>query len=199
MTGAPRRRGAVGGSAAVALASLAIAGCGGGPDPSASAPPEQPAPTATSPQGSGTDRSAERPSIGSVPRSATSGASPAAVRVAEAWFAAVRRGRPSRAAALMVDGTRYSNGDAPIVLGDRRAREAVVRQLPCGATPTAAGGARGGYVVLELRLGPLDGTPCAAQGARVAVAMRIRDGRIDDWVRLPDPGGRSRVTPGIEA
>ncbi|WP_026911404.1 hypothetical protein [Patulibacter minatonensis] len=106
------------------------------------------------------------------------------VAIAERWFAAIRRGRAGEAADLMADGTRYSNVYTA-QLSDRAARLAVSDDLPCGAVPTEVAGARGGYVVLTLKLVDKAGEPpCDGAGAPVAVSLHVTDGKIDDWVRV---------------
>ncbi|WP_022930409.1 hypothetical protein [Patulibacter americanus] len=191
------------------VAGALLAGCGSDAPSGESAsvtaaPPATTAPTApeTAPPGPGAMPPGHGPRGGlpaleQVPRRAEGAADPAARRVAEEWFARVRRGDDVGAAALMADGTRYVNG-AILVLRNRTARVAAAAGLPCGALPIEIGGAAGGYVVLSMRLTAKAGAgSCDGEGSAVSVAIHVKTGdgpaRIDDWVRVdpgsaPDPG-----------
>lgn len=178
-----------------------LAGCGGN-DASDSAAatttgttttqeaPSTTAPSTTVPLPSAEELRAERrafpdlPPLREVPQTATDEADAGDREVAEKWFSLVRRGEDERAAALMADGARFSNFDV-LLVKNRAARVAVAGSLPCGAEPVSVGGAKGGYVVLTLKLTDKAGeAPCDGAGAPVAVALHVTDGRIDDWVRV---------------
>lgn len=199
----------VGRRALFLVAGVLLAGCGSdaSPENSASATTTPPGTTAPSAPGRaapgpgaippGHGPRGGLPALERVPRQAEGAADPAARRVAEEWFARVRRGDDARAAALMADGARYVNGDI-VVLRNRAARIAAAASLPCGALPIEIGGAAGGYVVLSMRLTAKAGAgPCDGEGSAVSVAIHVTTGdgpaRIDDWVRVdarsaPDPG-----------
>jgi hypothetical protein len=178
-----------GGLALFLVAGVLLAGCGSdaSPDDSASATTAPPATTAPSAPGAtppGHGRRGGLPGLERVPRQAEGAADPEARRVAEEWFARVRRGDDAGAASLMADGTRYVNGEI-LVLRDRAARVAAAASLPCGALPIEIGGAPGGYVVLSMRLTAKAGAgPCAGEGSAVSVAIHVKTGdgpaRIDD-------------------
>jgi hypothetical protein len=65
------------------------------------------------------------------------------------------------------------------------------------ATVTSVRGSRG-YAIVEFQLAERSGALCAGgRGAAAFGAIRVRDGRITDWFRLPDPGraGRAPTRP----
>lgn len=197
-TDSPRDRRRAAGLSVLLVATTLLVGCGGGSPLGArserttgTTAPTVPA-LPPSHGGRGT-----LPSLDQVPQEPTGPADAAARRVAEAWFDRVRRGDDEAAAALMVDGTRFVNGSI-VILHDRGARVAAARRLPCGARPVAAGEGKGGYVVLELRLTPKAGAGrCDGEGAPVTVAVHVRDGRIDDWVRVNGTGATPDLGPEI--
>lgn len=192
-----------GGLALFLVAGVLLAGCGSNApsDEPTAARAEPPSTTAPSSPGTtvpgagamppGHGPRGGLPGLEQVPRQATGAADPAARRVAEDWFARVRRGDDDGAAGLMADGARYVNGGI-LVLRNRAARVAAAAGLPCGALPIEVGGAAGGYVVLSMRLTSKAGAaPCDGEGSAVSVAVHVKQGdgpaRIDDWVRV-DPG-----------
>ncbi|MEV4419580.1 hypothetical protein AB0L40_06315 [Patulibacter sp. NPDC049589] len=119
-----------------------------------------------------------------VPQTADRDADATTRRIAERWFSLVRQGKDAQAGALMANGSRFANV-AVALLPDRAARTEAAESLPCGAVPTAVGGARGGYVVLTLKLVNKAGQPpCDGAGNPVAVSLHVKDGKIDDWVRV---------------
>jgi hypothetical protein len=123
-----------------------------------------------------------------VPQESDRDVDEASAKVAEQWFAHVRKDETDAAADLMADGARYSNVVGVVLLKDRAARLGILDDLTCGAVPTEVGGARGGYVVLTLRLVDRKGfPPCDGKGAAVAVSLHVTDGKIDDWVRVLAP------------
>lgn len=179
-----------------------LTGCGGDDDSGSSASatttaatttqeaPTTTAPPATVPGPSAEELRAERrafpdlPPLREVPQTATDEADAADREVAEQWFSLVRRGEDAKAAALMADGARFSNFDV-LLVKNAAARVAVAGSLPCGASPVSVGGAKGGYVVLTLKLTDKAGSPpCDGAGAPVAVSLHVKDGKIDDWVRV---------------
>lgn len=208
--------------AALLVGAALLAGCGGDDDPVAQAPtttreapgdrgattpgdattPGGPSTTPSAPQLSPRARRAERrlfpdvPSLTAIPQEPTGPADAADRRVAERWFALVRAGEDAKAGDLMTDGTRFANIDV-LKLENRSARVAAARSLPCGAEPVDVGGAKGGYVVLTLKLVDKEGLPpCAGAGSPVAVSLHVTDGRIDDWVRVQAPDAPiNRGTP----
>lgn len=190
------------------VAGAVLAGCGSDASPRGAAAPGTTAPPSatTAPRAAtpgavppGHGARGSLPALADVPRQADGVADPTARRVAEEWFARVRRGDEAGAAALMVDGARYVNGDIA-VLRDREARIAAATSLPCGAQPIETGGATGGYVVLSMRLTAKAGAgPCDGDGAPVTVAVHVRTTggtpRIDDWVRVDTGSTAPAGTP----
>jgi len=186
---------------AVLSAGALLVGCGDDEAPSASAgtttggtttqaAPTTTAPTTTAPAPSAEAQRAERrafpdlPPLREVPQTGTGEPDAADRDVALEWFSLVRRGKDAQAARLMADGARFSNFDV-LLVQNRAARVAVAESLPCGAEPVRVSGAKGGYVVLTLKLTDKAGSPpCDGAGAPVAVSLHVTDGRIDDWVRV---------------
>lgn len=165
------------------MAAALLSGCGGS-SPFGNERSTEAAPTTTLALPPSHGGRGALPSLDQVPQARQGQADAEAQRVAERWFELVRRGDDEAAAALMVDGTRYVNGSI-VILHDRAERIAVARGLPCGARPVAVGGGEAGYVVLDLRLTPKAGAGrCDGEGAPVTVAVHVRDGKIDDWVRV---------------
>jgi hypothetical protein len=176
----------------LALPAALAAGCGSGgdardegaPAPRADRepPPAQPAPEA---------RPTPPPDAGGLPRDVptvpTGPAPKGAEKVIRTWAAAVRAAEMDRAAGTFAIGARVQNGGPVERL---RTRASAVRwntALPCGATVTSVRGSRG-YAIVEFQLAERSGALCAGgRGAAAFGAIRVRDGRITDWFRLPDP------------
>ena len=123
-----------------------------------------------------------------VPTTANGPAPAGAAPVVRAWADAVRRADVERAAGLFADGARVQNG-GPVERLDTRERRLVWNaSLPCGARITEIAGANG-YAIVRFRLVERRGGSCGAGiGAPARVAMKIDDGRITGWYRLPAPG-----------
>jgi limonene-1,2-epoxide hydrolase len=168
----------------LALLAMAVAGCGGGgdqPEQAREAPPqprEQPreqAPPAGPrlPEG--------------VPTSPDGPAPAGSERVIRAWLAAVRRADFEAAADTFARGAKVQNGGPVARLRTRAETVLWNAALPCGATLTSARGARG-YAIVQFKLVDRPGAACGSgRGAPAYGAIRVRDGRITEWYRLPDP------------
>lgn len=115
------------------------------------------------------------------------GAAPAAeVRVVRAWLDELSRGQVARAARRFALPARFQNLASIALIRTRTQAEAITASLPCGAHLTRTGAA-GGYVVYEARLTNRPGGACGVGvGDVVRGAIRVRDGRITEWYRLPD-------------
>jgi limonene-1,2-epoxide hydrolase len=186
------------GPVCAALLALAVAGCGGGGDePRDSAredrpPRAQPAPAPDAAPGAPTPRGApDQPRLPGLPEgvpTSADGPAPAGSEpVIRAWLSAVRRADFEAAADTFADGARVQNG-GPVMRLDSRARAILWNAaLPCGATLTEVGGAKG-YAVVEFRLTDRRGSSCGSgKGAPAYGAIRVEDGKITEWYRLPDP------------
>ena len=75
-------------------------------------------------------------------------------------------------------------------------RIAINQALPCGAVPIKLGSA-GAFTIVTFRLVERTGGDCSsAAGAKARTAIRVADGHIREWYRLPDePGGNGSQEP----
>jgi hypothetical protein len=165
---------------AAALACLLLAGgCGGG----SKATPAATAPTAAAPPPAARDPLALP---AGVPRSADGPADGGATRTIRRWTNALRAGRIDRAAGLWGSPAKVQNGTPVITL---RTSDDVLLfndSLSCGAVLTSTGGARG-YTIATFRLTERPGGQCGSGVGQLArTAIRVRDGRIVAWYRLPE-------------
>jgi limonene-1,2-epoxide hydrolase len=119
---------------------------------------------------------------------APDGPAPAgSVAVIERWLGAVRRADFRAAADAFALPAIVQNGGPVSRLRSRAELVVWNAALPCGAKVAEAGGARG-YTVLTFTLTDREGGSCGSGvGAPAYGAIRVRDGRIAEWYRLPDP------------
>lgn len=118
-------------------------------------------------------------------------------RVIAAWAAALGRGDVARAGASFADGARVQNGTPVIELNSRQERVAFNIALPCGARPTGYGSGDG-YSIVEFALRDRPGGDCGgATGQTARCAIKVDDGKITEWYRLPDATGGDDVRPEI--
>ncbi len=123
--------------------------------------------------------------------SSTEGLPPghASVRVIDEWVETLSRGDVSAAADLFALPSVVENGTPPISL--RSHTDAVVfnRSLPCGAELVRAR-PDGRFIAATFRLTERPGGDCGSGVGELArTAFLIRNGKILEWHRLPDPGG----------
>src|SRR4051812_40761951 len=188
-----RRRCATG----MALVLVTLAGCGGGGDRGAARAPatatrEQPPPTAT---GGATTPPSTTPAPANdpfalpagVPTRATAPADEADLRVVRAWARDLTRGRIERAARRFAFGAKVQNTTPVLTLRTKVERRIFTESFPCGSTVEGARGAKG-YALVTFRLSDRAGSKCSGSGALAAAAIKVRDGRMIAWYRLPDPG-----------
>ena len=107
--------------------------------------------------------------------------------------AVVKRGLAARttgdieaAADAFADGTLVQNLRPPMRLADRADRLEFNAGFPCGAEIVDASSVKG-YLVVTYRLTDRVDSPCDGPGGRAAGTIRVKDGRITEWYRLPDP------------
>jgi len=123
----------------------------------------------------------------SVPLKATGPADPAQTRVIRAWSDALRAGDVAGASAVWAVPSKVQNGTPVLTLPDRAAVRLFNGSLPCGSIVIAAGGAAHDFTIAEVHLTQRKGASCDAKpGATARTAIRVRDGRIVEWYRLPD-------------
>jgi limonene-1,2-epoxide hydrolase len=131
-----------------------------------------------------------------VPLRASRAADPRAARVVRAWAAAMRAGDMDAANELWTAPAKVQNG-TPVLTLSNPAEVAVFNgALPCGSVVTAVGGAPRGFVVATVRLTRRRGADCGSGTHNSArTAIRVRDGRIVEWYRLPDDPNAPGLLP----
>ena len=164
--------------AAILMLGLLVAGCGG-------EAPQGPAPPGRSPADDRLRREFRIPQR--VPLRATGPAAPADAAVVRGWMAELSDGRITEAAARFALPATFANLDSATVLRSPADALRITDSLPCGVDVTEVR-ASAGYVVYEARLTQRPGGDCGSGvGGRVSGAILVRDGRIHEWWRLPDP------------
>ncbi|UUY04860.1 hypothetical protein LRS13_04835 [Svornostia abyssi] len=116
------------------------------------------------------------------------GGDPQPEDVIRTWADTLRAGDVEGAADRFAVPSQVANGTAPERLTTRAAVESFNASLPCGARLQGTQDGEDGFVVatfvLTARRG---GTGCGeGRGAVARVAIRVRDGKITDWVRVDD-------------
>lgn len=108
--------------------------------------------------------------------------------VIRAWADTLRAGDVEGAADRFAVPSRVANGTAPERLTTRAAVESFNASLPCGARLQGTQEGDDGFVVATFQLtARRGGTSCGTgRGAIARVAIRVRDGKITDWVRVDD-------------
>lgn len=115
-------------------------------------------------------------------------ADPQALAVVKRWLRALTQGDVGAAAETFADGAVVQNLQPPMRLADRAAREAFNRQFPCGAEIVDASSVEG-YLVVTYRLTDRVDSRCDGPGGRAAGTIKVEDGKMTEWYRLPDPAG----------
>lgn len=108
--------------------------------------------------------------------------------VIRTWADTLRAGDVDTAADQFAVPSRVANGGPPERLTSRAAVRAFNAALPCGARLEGTQDDDDGFVVATFRLtARRGGTDCGdGRGAIARVAIRVRDGRITDWLRVED-------------
>jgi hypothetical protein len=179
-----RRLGGAATAAALALA-LALSACGGGGGDRAKT-------SATTATGGGTQRSGPPPSGGTATK-----VDPAAARVVRDWADTLRRGDVSGAAGYFAVPSVVANGSAPVRLSSRLAIRRFNASLPCGARLIDTQPAPQGFLIATFLLTerPGAGECGSGTGHSARTAVRVRDGRIVDWLRVQDIPASPAGTP----
>ena len=173
------------------LALVLLAACGSTPEPAAEGRGPVPRQEAPTPRG-GPGPPPRSPLLPpeDVPSAPSGPADDADVAVVREWTDRLRGGDVPGAARLWATPSRAQNGSPVLTLADREAVEAFNASLPCGAVVTGATGARRGFTIVDFRLTSRQGARCAGgQGGGAQSAIRVEDGRITEWYRLPGEGG----------
>jgi hypothetical protein len=164
---------------ALACAAALLAGCGGSSD-------ERDQAGTLAPQVAPKPRTPLELPAG-IPLEATGPADPAGARVVRAWSEALRGGDVAAATALWAVPSKVQNGTPVLTLSSRDYVRLFNASLPCGSVVTSTGGAARGFTIATFRLTQRKGARCdAAAGATARSAVRVRDGKIVEWYRLPD-------------
>jgi hypothetical protein len=108
--------------------------------------------------------------------------------VIRGWADALAAGDVGKAASYFALPAIVANGTPPVRITSRAQAREFNALLPCGARLIAT--ARHGiYTYATFRLIDRVGGDCGAgTGSLAATAFRIRDGKIAEWLRLPDAG-----------
>ncbi|MBV8733731.1 MAG: hypothetical protein JO120_03005 [Solirubrobacterales bacterium] len=108
--------------------------------------------------------------------------------VIRAWARALTAGELEKAASYFTLPAIVENGTPPVRVTSRAQVLEFNQLLPCGARLVATV-RRGVYTYATFRLTQRVGGDCGAgTGALAATAFLIRDGKIAEWRRLPNPG-----------
>lgn len=174
-----------------ALCAALLAGCGG-----TSGGPGEARTATTAPELSPAPRTPLELPAG-IPLTSTGAADPAGARVVRAWSKALRAGDVAAATALWAVPSKVQNGTPVLELSSRLHVRVFNASLPCGSVVTSTGGAPGGFTIATFRLTQRKGAHCdAAAGATARSAIRVRNGKIVAWYRLPDDPNAPGTQPG---
>lgn len=122
-----------------------------------------------------------------VPLKPTRAADAAQAAVIRAWSGAMRAGDIAKASALWAVPAKVQNGTPVLTLPDRAHVEIFNAALPCGSVVTATGAAARGFTIATFRLTRRTGADCGSGIHNTArTAIRVHDGKIAEWYRLPD-------------
>ncbi|MBJ7519649.1 MAG: hypothetical protein JHC84_08140 [Solirubrobacteraceae bacterium] len=108
--------------------------------------------------------------------------------VIRGWADTLRAGDVDAAADRFAVPSRVANGGPPERLTTRAAVRSFNAALPCGARLEGTQEDDDGFVIATFRLtARRGGTDCGeGRGAIARVAIRVRDGKITDWLRADD-------------
>ncbi|MGH2918810.1 MAG: hypothetical protein ACRDLS_09490, partial [Solirubrobacteraceae bacterium] len=129
-----------------------------------------------------------------------------AIEVIRGWSEALRTGDIDRAAAFWGLPAKIQNATPVLTLRTVDDVRAFNLSLTCGAILTAAGKAKQ-FTILKMRLTQRRGANCGSGvGRQARTAIRVEDGKIVEWYRLPDdpeaprsapPGTPTTTLPGV--
>jgi hypothetical protein len=109
------------------------------------------------------------------------------VSVIRNWSQALRAGKLDKAASYFAVPAIVQNGTPPVRITSRTQVREFNRLLPCGARLLRTT-RHGVYIYATFRLTDRVGGDCGpGAGEIAATAFVIRDGKIAEWRRLPDP------------
>lgn len=121
-----------------------------------------------------------------VPLRATGDAPGEEAAVVRRWLEALSDGRVREAAALFAIPSRFQNFSSVALIRSARQALTVTSSLPCGARVEEITGADG-YVLYQATLTDRPGGACGqGVGGVVRGAVKVQEGRMTEWYRLPD-------------
>jgi hypothetical protein len=114
--------------------------------------------------------------------------SPTDVSVIRGWAGALAAGDLDKAASYFALPAIVANGTPPVRITTRGEAREFNQLLPCGGQVVATA-RHAPYIYATFRLTNRPGGDCGAgTGGLAATAFLIRDGKIAEWRRLPNPG-----------
>lgn len=128
-------------------------------------------------------------------------ADPGAVKVIRQWSDALRRNDVTLASSLWATPSKVQNGTPVITLQSAAAVRRFNDSLSCGSQLITALRAPHGFTVAVFKLTKRPGGDCGSgTGATARTAIRVRNGKIAEWYRLPDdsdapPGPQGPAAP----
>jgi hypothetical protein len=131
-----------------------------------------------------------------IPDRPTGPAADASRRVINSWLRALRNGDVNRAAHYFALPSKFQNATPVLTINNESERIAVNLSLPCGAKAVDMGAA-GPYTIVTFKLTKRPGADCGTGvGGTARGAIRVANGKITEWYRLPDrPGGQQHAPP----
>lgn len=147
----------------------------------------------------GGDSKVSNPASADAPAAEPTTADPGAVRVIRQWSDALRRNDVARASALWATPSKVQNGTPVITLRTAAAVRLFNDSLSCGSRLVSAARAPHGFTVAVFKLTQRPGGDCGSgTGQEARTAIRVRNGKIADWYRLPDdPQAPGPVQPAV--
>jgi hypothetical protein len=114
------------------------------------------------------------------------------VSVIRDWAQALLAGHVDQAASYFALPAIVANGSPPVRITSRGQLREFNELLPCGARLVATT-RHGAFIYATFRLTNRVGGDCGGgTGALAATAFLIRNGKIVEWLRLPNPGSQQQ-------
>jgi hypothetical protein len=121
------------------------------------------------------------------------------VNVIDQWARALSAGQLDKAASFFALPAIVENGTPPVRVTTRAQVREFNQLLPCGARLVSTA-RHGPYIYATFRLTDRVGGGCdGGTGTLVATAFRLRNGKIVEWRRLPNPGSGPRTPASVPA
>ena len=121
--------------------------------------------------------------------------SAADINIIREWSHALSAGDLDKAASYFALPAIIENGTPPVRVTSRAQAREFNQLLPCGAQLIATA-RHGAYIYAKFRLTNRLGGDCGTgTGATAATLFLIRNGKIAEWLRVPNPGGSQQQPP----